>query len=261
MDIQLVIEQQQTAMDLTYKFPRDTSQDYIAPRPSKQAQSRSDAMSVRCPFSTYVSFLIVSASFRLNQTASPLLCLPAEIRLQIWEHALGGNRIIPASYLSGHKREHKLFYPSRIYLRAEPLENIRAFLNLLRVCRQIHRESHLLPFSSNVFEYWWSNGWPWKDYSSAWSHVMYCLSEDQKNAIEWVSFQGGGGLTQVQTKMPHASCYCWGEFSQLGGLKVVIRKAPMHPHDWEAIEKFAQDRNCRVVEEEVVLIEGLYTLP
>ncbi|KAI4946678.1 hypothetical protein J4E91_006849 [Alternaria rosae] len=67
----------------------------------------------------------------INATTSPLLLLPAEIRNMIFALALDHQDI--------------MIIRGRIY------NKIRAPVNLLRVCRQIHAETALLPYKLNFF--------------------------------------------------------------------------------------------------------------
>jgi hypothetical protein len=92
-------------------------------------------------------------------------------------------------------------------------------------------------------------------------NIIGGLSEEQREAIGWISFQakgGGGRLAPVVTAAPQSLHFSWEQLDELKGLKAVVRKAPLHPYDWEAIEKFSADRNCRFVEEEMVRIDGSY---
>lgn len=245
-------------MDLTYKFPRPDSDHgkWVVHIP--ESRPHLDAMSVVLrsqPCAHHLSNS--SARSEQNQTSSPLLRLPAEIRIKIWEHTLGGNRIIPPWYVyKSDQGQHQGFpHPKKICLRAEPRENMVAFLSLLRVCRQAYHESRLLPFSCNIWELRWPN--------SCWGlwNIKGGMSDEQRAAIEWMSFQvegGGGLLAPVVTAAPQSLRFNWWQLDELKGLKVVVRKAPLHPYDWDAIEKFAADRNCRIVEEEMVQTNGSY---
>ena len=89
-------------------------------------------------------------------------------------------------------------------------------------------------------------------------HVLHRLSEEQKEAIEWISFQMERGGYYPAAEEPLSLSFHWPCSSQLKGLKVVVRKTPLHPYDWDAIEKFVADRNCRIIEEEMVRIDGSY---
>ncbi|KAI4647679.1 hypothetical protein J4E93_004089 [Alternaria ventricosa] len=67
----------------------------------------------------------------LNATTSPLLLLPAEIRNIIFALALDHQDII--------------------IVRGRMYNKVRSPVNLLRVCRQIHAETALLPYELNFF--------------------------------------------------------------------------------------------------------------
>ncbi|KAH4611199.1 hypothetical protein HBI25_120090 [Parastagonospora nodorum] len=70
---------------------------------------------------------------------SPLLRLPAELRIKIWEYALGG-------------KEFRVFYVNsrESLFKTKPSEGNNVFA-LLRVCRQIYSETAPLSFAVNSF--------------------------------------------------------------------------------------------------------------
>ncbi|KAH3914438.1 hypothetical protein HBH56_089250 [Parastagonospora nodorum] len=70
---------------------------------------------------------------------SPLLRLPAELRIKIWEYALGGKEF---RLLSGSSRKSSV--------QPRPSEKKNAFV-LLRACRQIYSETAPLSFAVNNF--------------------------------------------------------------------------------------------------------------
>jgi hypothetical protein len=194
--------------------------------------------------------------FKRNQTSSPLLRLPAELCIKIWQHTLGGNRILPAEAI----RCRDEFYPcpSNIYLFAEPYENMRYFLSLLRVCRQIYHEARLFPFSCNIWEFWimrtyidfdpWLN-WPWG------------FTLEQSRAIEWILI-GGQRWTMWRKEERPRHVIHWARITALKGVKVIIRRLPMHEVDVEKLEDLATKRGCRVIDEETVEVTGEYaTIP
>lgn len=88
-------------------------------------------------------------SARQNQRDSPLLRLPAELRNQIFQYALGCKTW---TFLVRESHQQTVYVPSR-------LEHALA---LLAVCRQIYAETALLPFSLDTFSFdhytdlqWW----------------------------------------------------------------------------------------------------------
>lgn len=75
--------------------------------------------------------------------ASPLFRLPAEIRNQIYAYILGGETFNIYCW-----RRYKPYgFATRI------LRKRKFFLALLAVCRQLHSETRLLPFSLNAFSF------------------------------------------------------------------------------------------------------------
>ncbi|KAF1840433.1 uncharacterized protein K460DRAFT_208393 [Cucurbitaria berberidis CBS 394.84] len=79
-----------------------------------------------------------------NNSVSPLLQLPAEIRIQIWEHILGGMRILISTFTGAYFRPEYSDNPLHTRLTTDHLA-------LLRVCRQIYNETATLTFSTNRF--------------------------------------------------------------------------------------------------------------
>ncbi|KAF1997453.1 hypothetical protein P154DRAFT_280779 [Amniculicola lignicola CBS 123094] len=70
-----------------------------------------------------------------NQRESPLLRLPPEIRVQIFQRAVGGKTIKLSFHVRNHGRKSNL----------NPLA-------LLQVCRQLYAETAVLPFTSNEWD-------------------------------------------------------------------------------------------------------------
>ncbi|OSS54016.1 hypothetical protein B5807_00940 [Epicoccum nigrum] len=83
-----------------------------------------------------------STLIKRNREQSPLLRLPGEIRNHIYEHALGGHHVRSTD---GHIR------PSTERLRyiKNPPEIFIRSANLERVCKQLRRETRLLPYALN----------------------------------------------------------------------------------------------------------------
>tara|TARA_R110002003_G_scaffold3318_1_gene25085 strand:- start:31 stop:660 length:630 start_codon:yes stop_codon:yes gene_type:complete len=72
-----------------------------------------------------------------------LLCLPAELRNQIWKHTLSGMIFEVYSWPSYNIKK----IATRI------LNRQKNFLSLLMTCRQIHIEANLSPFKFNAFRF------------------------------------------------------------------------------------------------------------
>ena len=85
-------------------------------------------------------------SFSVRQNSlSPLLRLPAEIRTLIWEHTLGGMRVLCSLYMGVYFRPENSKDPNHFRFHADRQ------LALLRVCRQIYNETATVTFSANLF--------------------------------------------------------------------------------------------------------------
>jgi hypothetical protein len=75
--------------------------------------------------------------------ASSFLCLPAELRNQVYTYVLGGETFSIHCW----RRYTPFGFATRI------LRKRRFFLALLVVCRQLHSETRLLPFRLNAFRF------------------------------------------------------------------------------------------------------------
>lgn len=84
-----------------------------------------------------------------------LLRLPAEVRNRIWEYALGGKifDVILIQTCRGRYVEEKTLIAPETFP-----ENAHA---LLQVCRQIYRETALVPFSHNAFRFSEQRAFEW----------------------------------------------------------------------------------------------------
>lgn len=86
---------------------------------------------------------------------SPLLNLPPEIRLMIWEYALSGNTISPTVWHDGANPKPALFLQM-----VRSINGIRPSTNrfaLLRICRQIYAEAAALPYLLSTFRFYTSD--------------------------------------------------------------------------------------------------------
>ncbi|KAJ8110971.1 hypothetical protein OPT61_g6313 [Boeremia exigua] len=93
-------------------------------------------------------------SFKSN-SESPLLRLPPEIRNNIWEYVLGG-KILDVVFLSSRKGRY-LEEKTAI----SPLSLPESSHALLQVCRQLYKETALLPFSTNSFRFESNQAFDW----------------------------------------------------------------------------------------------------
>jgi hypothetical protein len=235
-------------MDLNYKFPDPSPKKLIAWRPESNALA---TMLATCQPHIYIR-LTPPSSFESNQHASPLLRLPAELRVKIWEYSLGGNQILPSVWINEYMRD--FHHPSNIYLRAESTENTFHFLSLLRVCRQIYAEARLLPFSCNIWLFWGYLDYSWRA-KEAWADLFHRMDEEQRHAIAWVAFESRRRKIDEPAEQKHY-------FSQmriLTGLKVVVRRRPLHEVDEEGISTFAKEFGYKLVDEEMAPLTGVYT--
>lgn len=244
----------QVAMDLSYKFP---SEDNMAKRRLiTYVPLQADLLS-RLDLVSPCQILLLTwrwNRFKQNQTDSPLLRLPAELRTKIWQSTLGGNRILPPEIIRCHD-----FYPcpSNVYLFAESYENMRYFLSLLRVCHQTYHEARLFPFSCNIWEFWVTTRHtvdPWLDW-------MWRMNLEQLRAIEWILVGGKRWEVRRREEMPRRDV-SWARITSLEGVKVIIRRLPMQEVELEKLDEFATKRGCRVIDEETVEFTGMYaTIP
>ena len=109
---------------------------------------------------------LTSHSMHLNASTSPLLSLPPELRLRIYDFAIGGRHIwigqIPSSSIPPYlptDREHNDPKEAEAKHFGERLSHVSRsdrptgglHLGLLRLCRQVYTETALLPYSLNKF--------------------------------------------------------------------------------------------------------------
>lgn len=102
------------------------------------------------PQATVQKLELTPNSAQQNRKESPLLHLPAELRIQIYEYTVGGYFVYP-----------KKTHCGRVTFRAKPLQSMLSnkekfvfqqhFLGLLLVCRQIYSEATLILYSKNTF--------------------------------------------------------------------------------------------------------------
>ncbi|KAF1840623.1 uncharacterized protein K460DRAFT_371826 [Cucurbitaria berberidis CBS 394.84] len=83
------------------------------------------------------------ASTYTDKQSSPLLRVPAEIRIIIWTHVLGGETFSIHCW----RRYTPFGFASRI------IQKKRNFLALLATSRQVYSETRLLPFQFNAFRF------------------------------------------------------------------------------------------------------------
>ncbi|OAL07595.1 hypothetical protein IQ06DRAFT_12900 [Phaeosphaeriaceae sp. SRC1lsM3a] len=182
------------------------------------------------------------ARFKQNQTASPLLRLPAELRNKIWEYTLGGHSIVPKpTFVWQYIREALAWWrigplksPGRIHLSGEPRQNKLHFLSILSVCRQTYHETRLLPFSCNVWQCLYSSRGGCGSRTKSWAGD-HLLDAEQRNAIACISTES----------------FCDADLRNMEsfkGLKVLIRVCEMDSLDQQVIDEFARKVGCRVVE-------------
>ncbi|KAK5746199.1 hypothetical protein LTR17_000933 [Elasticomyces elasticus] len=86
---------------------------------------------------------MVKSSTTISGAASPLLCLPGELRTAIYEHVVAVHATVLISY---RKADHKIF---GVVLDSEPISHN---ITLLQTCKQIHAEASPMFYSLNTFE-------------------------------------------------------------------------------------------------------------
>jgi hypothetical protein len=99
------------------------------------------------------------------------------------------------------------------------------------VCKQTYEEARLFQFSCNVFEF------------DSCGKLLNVMTEEQRPAIQCLSLE----LEREVNDRPFLAQDVPSRSEQFTGLKAVIRKSPLHPADWNAIGRLAEERNCRIV--------------
>ncbi|KAF2874969.1 hypothetical protein BDV95DRAFT_665622 [Massariosphaeria phaeospora] len=117
-----------------------------------------------------------------NARESPLLSLPAEIRNQIYQYAMGGSEInVTRARPTNHhpdwrKRSKCLFWHGRAthlepFVRSSP-EGVGTSFHFPETCRQVYAETVTLGYSTNLFIFGFEKHYPdtmrlWKSQASA----------------------------------------------------------------------------------------------
>jgi hypothetical protein len=110
-----------------------------------------------------------------HNSNSPLLCLPGELRNQIYEYAFGGHLIE-----FGHESRSRIGV-RYCYARRFGMSNWSDLLSQTTVCRQIYEEMHLLPFALNTVFI--------DMFGGHYANSVQELGKSQKSAIPAVCFR------------------------------------------------------------------------
>ncbi len=89
--------------------------------------------------------MITSVRIAANQEHSPFLNLPAEIRVRIYEYALGGNVVRPACIRKTDVT------PGRVARYRTSNVTPNTFRNVIMSCRAVQAETELVLYSANIF--------------------------------------------------------------------------------------------------------------
>lgn len=95
--------------------------------------------------------VLTSTSSLRNQQACPILCLPAELRNQIYGYALGGNDIFVYDLAPVSNHKHVMKFAARSLDPSRKWFMITHATALLRTCSQIRSEAEPLLLGLNVF--------------------------------------------------------------------------------------------------------------
>ncbi|KAF1959434.1 hypothetical protein CC80DRAFT_502449 [Byssothecium circinans] len=171
----------------------------------------------------FIARSVHKKSTERNLTDSPLLRLAPELRNRFYYYALNGLRIEPV-YSAGatFKRVEAYAEPGPHSHRVSIKQRIEpsTLMSLSKVCRQLHKDTEIIPFELNVFhgspakpDYYSSSVlYPWTGTSMfhPWTNPSF-LNPDQRKAIATVSTS------------PSFGCGNFGaEIRKLSGLKTVI---------------------------------------
>ena len=156
--------------------------------------------------------------WKANQTDSPLLRLPSNIRQCIYEYALGGKTIrvgyvnyatldMPNGIRSSTPvfRYRSIVYDGRcnLYVRRAEISNYTRGMSLLNgVCRQLYHETYTLPYSLNHFGF---------DSANALFNFIVMeerLARQQRNAITAITTMNQLPVPILLKKLPNLNCVC-----------------------------------------------------
>lgn len=98
-------------------------------------------------------------------------------------------------------------------------------------------------------------------YNHLWWEWPGGVSLEQLEAIEWILI--GGRRREVERTTEGCSrSLNYGLLKRMKGLKVIIKKVPIQGSDEEVIDDLARHMGCRVVDEEMIELTGVYeTVP
>lgn len=160
-----------------------------------------------------------------NQDQSPLLQLPEEIRIRIYEFAIEGNLITP-DYI--HKTD---ITPARVARYRTNDLALRTFRGVVLSCRAIKAETELLFYSKNIFYHEYAYGW------SKWAPL---LDANKRAAIRTI---------QVPR---YYHCHTpWTDINQFPNLKTILVEElgvnGLTQQEKQALLEYAQNRKCQLV--------------
>ncbi|KAF2634665.1 hypothetical protein P280DRAFT_511737 [Massarina eburnea CBS 473.64] len=140
---------------------------------------------------TALDKMSVNSHTKRNQAKSPLLQLPAEVRVRIYEYALGGLHIYETRVHIGSthmKNRIVAFEKTELFPDASRLIPVKDLLQFSKVCRQLYCETSLLPFQLNVYHGIYRHP---EMFSSSLSSPWIVSERWQREAITAISLQYG----------------------------------------------------------------------
>ncbi|KAF1956275.1 hypothetical protein CC80DRAFT_535618 [Byssothecium circinans] len=161
-----------------------------------------------------------------NNSKTTLLSLPAEIRMRIWEYALGGVCICHVPLKNSDEANTKVFDEDTAFEKGSgrdfsPRRNDKSSntvsysIALLPVCRQIYSEVAVLPYSLNTFYFhksnlmrrWWKLRQPAQ--RNAVQHITMDVWEDFSSCCEILL------STNAFPNLKTVTVVCWCQFYYL----------------------------------------------
>jgi hypothetical protein len=181
-----------------------------------------------------------------NDKGSPLLRLPAELRIEIYKYALGGNEITICHWV---RSKRPVILSGRYGDEAKSTERWTQLFSLGRTCHRIYSETELLIYSQNVFN---------SDFMNGLGPFLNQLDTEKRDAIRTISigFRSGSkkfGRAYHMTK--GVKSLSERDLDKCKGLATIIRLDDVDPpvRSLSNIEAYAELHALRLIHEKPIM--------
>jgi hypothetical protein len=165
------------------------------------------------------------------------LCLPGELRNRIYEYAIGGNEVEP-KFPSMHSFSFILHAGPYSETSGHGQTNWWELLCLSKSCKQLYKETRLLPWSLNIFR---------APMGESFGQFLHQLKDWQKEAITTVSFGFKEYLDGTDPRVTYDGIVPDGMYA-CTGLKTAIRMVTLGDSQKKLVEEFAELRELELID-------------